>query len=59
MTQVMGGKFINDGGFDILAALSTALFPFIPVCAGTHMKVGDMLHVLRVWRERRTRCTKA
>jgi len=41
-----------------LAALSTASFPFIPICAGTHMKVREMLHVLRMWRERRIRCTK-
>jgi len=36
-----------------LAALSTASFPFIPICAGAHMKVKDMLHVMRVWRERK------
>jgi len=41
-----------------LAALSAASFPFTSICPGTHMKMRGMLHVARVWRERRIPWTK-
>jgi len=53
MLRKILGNFVK-----FLAALSTASFSLIPIrAAGSHVKVRNVLQVVKMWRKRRIRCT--